>query len=253
MTGCSSYREGVYILFNECDYEAALSIFSQLENDGYEKASGMIDETQYEWGMELALEKDYIGAYEMLLEIPYYQDTDEMIDLLTEAIYEEGQNAYWIKDDKTALEYFMTISSYENSNEYISLIRCRSPFSAWAKGYALLSTTEQINILRKWFYFEDAADIIVSSTDLACEFLLGNWRTSSGYYWNITTSSSDEYNYWCSYNLPWVSGNSFYIEDGIYYVTTSGGDKPCWGMTLITPDSMEMYCYSNGKTYTLTR
>ena len=66
-------------------------------------------------------------------------------------------------------------------------------------------------------------------------------------------SEDDDYSYWSSYNLPWYGG-TFTIKDGVYSVSNdSYENKPQYRFTILTPDSMEVYCYKNGMTYTLYR
>ena len=61
------------------------------------------------------------------------------------------------------------------------------------------------------------------------------------------------FDYYSSYNIPWYGG-SFTIEDGVYMVTQGNyEDKPQYKFTLLTPNSMDLYCYKDGKTYTLYR
>ena len=121
-----------------------------------------------------------------------------------------------------------------------------------------VSTQENLtNIVKEVvsiFYFEDASKLLVSEGKIACYFLLGTWWTSRGeYYFKMYKTENDEYDFRNSYTLP-SFGGLFTIEDGIYSVSGDGyKNKPQYRFTLLTPDSMEVYCYKNGATYTLYR
>jgi hypothetical protein len=70
---------------------------------------------------------------------------------------------------------------------------------------------------------------------------------------NKIERQTGKYDYYASYNIPWYGG-SFTIKDGVYMVTQGNyEDKPQYKFTLLTPNSMDLYCYKDGKTYTLYR
>ncbi len=241
------YRNGVYLLQEKGDFKAASKIFSQLSKAGYDGAEEMENETQYLWAFDLVEKEFYTDAYRKFASIRDYADVEDCLDALSEWMYLEGQTLYYAESFSEAKELFECISSYADSKKYITLIDARG-YSAWTDPEG---TAEKLVDI---FYFEDAAELLVSDTDIACYFLLGNWRTSNGsYYFKMELSDDDEYSFWSSYNLPWYGG-SFIIEDGIYSVSNdSYEDKPQYMFTLLTPDSMEVYCYKNGTTYTLYR
>jgi hypothetical protein len=241
------YRKGVYLLMEKANFAEANKIFTQLAKKKYNGAEDMQKETQYLWAVALIEDEDYVGAYKKLIGIKNYSDVKDVLEALEEVIYAEGQNLYYSEKFSDAKTRFDCVSSYRDSKKYITLID--------ARGFSALSDPEgTVKELVDIFYFEDAAELLVSSTDVACYFLLGNWKTSNGgYYFKMELSDDDEYSFWSSYNLPWYGG-SFMIEDGIYSVSNdSYEDKPQYRFTLITPDSMEVYCYKNGTTYTLYR
>lgn len=242
------YRKGVYLLLEEANYSEANKIFTQLAKEKYDGADEMQKETQYLWAWSLIEDEKYADAYKKLTSIRGYSDVNDTISALTELMYLEGQALYYDADYDEAKELFTCISNYADSKKYIILIDARGYSDSWLDPEGTAEKLEQI------FYFEDAAELLVSDTDIACYFLLGNWRTSNGsYYFKMEFSDDDDYSFWSSYNLPWFGG-SFRIQDGIYSVTNdSYEDKPQYRFTLITPDSMEVYCYKNGTTYTLYR
>jgi len=171
----------------------------------------------------------------------------EVLYALEEVIFLEGQNLYYSEEYSEAKTLFDCISSYGDSKKYITLID--------ARGYsALQDPVGTVKKLVDIFYFEDATELLLSDTDIACYFLLGTWRTSNGsYYFKIEKTDKSEHSFHSSYNLPWYGG-SFLVTDGVYSVSNdSYDDKPQFRFTLLTPNSMEVYCYKYGTTYTLYR
>ena len=241
------YRNGVYLLQEKLDFKAASKIFSQLITKGYDGAEEMENQTQYLWAFDLVEKEYYTDAYRKFASIRDYEDVEDCIDALSELMHIEGQTLYYEGNYTKAKELFECITPYGDSKKYITLINARG-YSAWADPEG---TAEKLVDI---FYFENASELLVSDTDVACYFLLGNWRTSNGsYYFKMEPSDEGEHSFWSSYNLPWYGG-SFTIEDGVYSVSNdSYEDKPQYRFTLLTPDSMEVYCYKNGTTYTLYR
>ncbi|MBR5307956.1 MAG: hypothetical protein IKU43_04235, partial [Clostridia bacterium] len=202
---------------------------------------------QYLWAGALIDEENFIEAYKKLMNIKDYSDVNEVLAALEELIYLEGQSLYYEAEYNKARESFSCIPDYDDSKNYITLID--------ARGYSALVDPEgTAERLSEIFYFEDAAELLVSDTDVACYFLLGKWKTSNGsYYFEMTLKNETPRSFWSSYNLPWYGG-TFQIEDGVYLVSNnSHTDKPQYRFTLLTPNSMQVYCYKNGSTYTLYR
>lgn len=237
------YRKGVYLLLEKADFETAEEIFRQLVNEKYVGAKGMQDETRYLWALSLAEEEDYVGAYKKLKKISYYADAKDAMAVLEEIIYAEGQNLYHNKEYAEAKIRFGCISTYNESELYLSLIGIRTNSNG-------LSVIGEVSILLQNFYFEDAAEILLSDQDLAEWFLRGTWR-GDGYYLSM---DADGY---LSYSLPWINYGDYYrIADGTvlkypkddYYAT-----KKLFFIKAITPDCIEVFCYKNNRTYTLNR
>ena len=247
------YREGAYQLYQLCEYENAYKTFSKLSKDGYEEADTMCDEAIYWWACDLLDREKYLTSYAKLKSIRGYSDVDEILDALTEVIYYEGQDYYHENDYDVAEEYFECISSYSDSEAYLTLIKVHKMGSSFVS-YMAGSLRTYVDDLIDLFYFEDASELLLSDTFIACEFLLGKWQTNEGgYYFEIEESDDEDYSFYSSYNLPWYGG-TFDIENGIYCVSNdSYGSKPQYHFTLITPNSMEVYCYKDGSTYTLYR
>ena len=242
------FRKGVYLLREENKFDEANKIFSMLAKKGYDGAEEMQYETQYVWALYLVDQEQYVLAYKKLAAIRNYADARECKETLSDLMYSKAQALYRAGHYKSAEKLFECISLYKDSKKYLTLIRARGK----------LSTQENLtNIVKEVvsiFYFEDAPELLVSEGNIACYFLLGTWWTSRGeYYFKMERANNGEYNFLNSYTLP-SFGGLFTIEDGVYSVSGDGyKNKPQYRFTLLTPDSMEVYCYKNGATYTLYR
>ncbi len=243
----TQYRMAAYQLYELGEFTNAAITFYNLSAEGYENADVMWLESQYWWACSMLDEYDYINAYNIFDGIRGYADTEELLITLSDIIYLEGQTAYYDGRHFDSEDFFECITPYLNSEDYLELIDVQMLGG-------LLNTSNTVDTLIDLFYFEDASELLVSNTSLACKFLLGTWHTSGGsYYFKMEVSDSNDYDYYSSYNIPWYGG-TFSIKDGIYYVTTNSGiEKPQYKFTLISPNSMDLYCYKNGYTYTLYR
>lgn len=230
------------------NFSKAVSILSTLSKQNYKDAKEKTRAVQYRWAWSLIDEGEYIEAYEKLEDLGNYSDAEETLAGLTELIYIEAQTLYTNHDHDDAKKLFNYVAPYADSRKYLTLI------NAWGSG-GWVDPDQTVDDLVDLFYFEDATELLLAHDTYACRFLLGTWRTNGGgYYFKMETSSSDDWEFWCSYNLPWWECTSFEIDDGTYFITTPSGElKKMYEFRLLTPDSMEVYCYKDGSTYTLYR
>ena len=90
------------------------------------------------------------------------------------------------------------------------------------------------------------------------KWLLGTWKTSNGKYIRFYEKENDDAT-WTDHTLPWVAkpaGTAYWnIVDLEYMWTDEDLNKLAnvYRFKLLTPDSMEVYCYEDNKTYTVTR
>ena len=215
-----------------------------------------------------------MAAYEKLSEVAGYADADEKLQELTEEMYAEAQALYRENDMKAAKSLFKFLSSYEDSEKYIKFIDVHrfingddsSSGMVWVGGFVdawinnrLPTSNEEVIFsdditvaayLRENFYFEDAAELLLSKQEIAEEFLRGSWY-GDGYYFKIDEDGTS----W--FDLPRIDYGYYYeIEDGLYLKYPEDdydATKPQFAFTAISPDCIEVYCYQNGGTYTLYR
>ena len=235
------YRKGLYLLYEEESYSTASTLFGQLAKSGYDGAADMQKEALYLWAWALYDKEKYIDAYEILEGIRGYSDVNDVIVNIRELVYLEGQILYYEGKYPQARDHFECISFYADSQKYLTLITAHT---------SSFSSTYIVDDLIDIFYFEDAADLLLSKNQFGIEFLRGRW-TGDGYYLNI---NKDNY---LSYNLPWFNYGEYYkIEDGkvlFYYENRPNDTKALFKITAITPDCIQVFCYKNSRTYTLYR
>ncbi|MEL7608305.1 MAG: trypsin-like peptidase domain-containing protein [Bacillota bacterium] len=263
LVNATKYRFAAYKLYAVGDFDAAYLMAKELKGLEYEKAEELYNAVLYEWGYDYIDKKDYLKAYEKFSEIPNYEDSAEVLETLKDTIYLEAQNDYRDENYEDAWNAFSLIKPYGQSNNYLTLLYNLVYFDEdsdyyplpmyysvdydWDKPYAGTDLDAILNIL----YFEDAAEIIVSGDNLAGVFLLGKWKTSGGSYYFTMKSDGGSIS-----NLPWYSADYYFIAGGIYWVYKDDdilNARAQYGFTVLTPDSISVYCFKNDKTYTLYR
>jgi len=249
-------NEAYYIwalnLIDDGMYAEAYNLFNSISD--YLDAGIMSREVQYIWALSLLDADQIIEALEKFNSIKGYDDVNEIIQLLTEQIYKNGQNAYNNSMLEYARENFEAVSTYQDSKKYLKLIRGKTYV-----GTDRIETADLIRDLVDIFYFEDAADVLIHNPVIAQLFLVGSWKTHNGSH-HFTISLDSNWNIQSSWYLP---GNpslpgqqtGFTIENGIYFVRINNETtiKPQFLFSLFSPDSMELYCFNDGRTHILYR
>lgn len=234
------------------DFDNAYRKYTLLAAENYKDSKAKAKEVRYRRGLYILYEEqNYLKAYNYLSNSEYndMNDISEIRNELKELLYIEAVNLYREEELDQADTRFL--EDYKDGDKYKLLIKTRRPYYGW---FGLDGDIEKdVKKLIDMFSFEDTAEVLVSNTNLACEFLLGNWKTSNGGYYFKIEKQKGGHDYYSSYNIPWYGG-TFTIEDGVYMVTQGNyEDKPQYKFTLLTPNSMDLYCYKDGKTYTLYR
>ena len=242
----TQYREGVYLLQNIRDYNAALNVFSQLEKDGYPNAGSMIKETYYEWAKYLYAEKsDYVQSYKKMKEAKGYADAEIRLSTIAESVYLQAIDEYKEGDNIKAQADFKLIDPYESSRDYLDLISVKLSYS---------NSKQMFERLLPHIGFEDANSLLLRNQVFAKYFLAGSWNTDRRQTMLIIEESGD-----MTDNMPRIiSGNGYYyIQDGQVLSYKKADDrqsaKPDKLITVIDYNTIQVYCYKDGSTYTLYR
>lgn len=177
-------------------------------------------------------EEEYPLAYFVLKKI---DANKPLIDTLTQRMYTKGQQAYREGDFTEASKHFLPIKDYKESKNYMLLL----DFQRW--GYSSFGSFSDLVQLIK---FEDTKEVLVSTHATALKFLMDKWENGPMYI------QFDE-KWYASFNLPHKDTQGYYeIKDGIYYTNDSIKQ---FKFQVLDEDTMNVYCYKDGSTYTLYR
>lgn len=226
------------------EFAKAREILDILKSKGYGDSNEKSKEIDYRWAWEMINDGEYESALLKLEKLRNYSDVNETIEALKETMYQEARVLYYEGKYSDAKDLLRSISTYADSEKYITLAEAHglSGFSWTPDGIV----EKLINI----FYFEDAAELLLSGHGIAKKFLQGKWK-GDGYYFNMDSDGH------ISYNLPWFDYGDYYrIEDGqllLYPENNEADTRTLFYINAIAPDCIEVYCSKNSKTYTLHR
>lgn len=131
----------------------------------------------------------------------------------------------------------MALIPYEDCAKYSALTNAHMGFNPSEAEYKTI-----INAMD----FEDAKEALVSNSPIADRFLEGTWKTSDGKYYLTLDGFS------CRSNNVYTPKYELYmISDGVLSFLRSSTDV--FKFTVLTEDSISVYCYKDGSTYTLYR
>lgn len=251
----STYRRAAQAADSN-DFATALNYYSALCKIDYKDADELYDDTLYRQGIYQFFElENYIEGYNTLCTVP--RDYPGIQDVLSDCqgyLYALGQETYHAGEYQLSKRYFNVIKGYARSDDYLRLLDVHlntttyGTIKKYYTGYvdkALLAA-----LLERLIGFEDAADLLVSTNDLACEYLRGYWTSSGGYFQIHEDLRS-------SHSLPGSYYGDYYIIFDGHYVLFNDGEESSYRKLFdfypTSANTCEVYCYSNGKTYTLTR
>ena len=230
-------------LADKGEFSSAVKLLDTLSKKGYKDSEEKVKDIHYRWAWALVDEEKYTQALPILESIRGYSDVNDAISIVKELIYLEGQTLYYEKEFVKAKSRFQVISSYADSEKYLILLD--------AQCSSLFQDTEMIvDNLIGIFSFEDAAKLLLSTHAIGEKFLSGKWK-GDGYYFTLDDEGS------ISYSLPWFDYGDFYrIEDGailLFPEDDENNTRVLFNVSALTPDSIQVFCHKNSKTYTLYR
>lgn len=181
-----------------------------------------------------------------------------------ESAYQQAVNNYNSGNYSTAYSQFQQLNGYQNSYDYMRLIRIRSYGENTGIGcvydYRKALTNEEkadIDKAMQNFYFADTAEVLMCNTDVATYVLYGNWTTASNApaysYLKWHKDSAGGYYYTRSNNLSTAISDCVSINDGYVRVSITSSNTLVFHIKLTGPNSMSLYCYEYGKCVELFR
>ncbi|MBQ6451287.1 MAG: toll/interleukin-1 receptor domain-containing protein, partial [Solobacterium sp.] len=177
----------------------------------------------------------------------------EFPDMIKERLYEYLNNFDYDEDDyrggadrlKTKLSRFTKYLSDDSEMELLVKLL------DWSTGDSV-SEAEKRSLWKYQFIQEYLTD-----DDNIFDFMIGNWTTSDGMYFIVTSLDDGYVN--VSYNLPTPAkpAGTEYINfrDKIFTFDDKNGNElaKVYKFTFTSYDKANVYCYSNNRTYTVTR
>ncbi len=229
--------------FGDGRFDEAQALFKSISS--YSDAADKADLSLYRYACARFTSGDYAGAFgdfSALLDTDFVPD-DTFFDDYDWQIYDVAKAYYASGDYENAITGFILSGSYERSYDYFTLSLIHQ--------YGV--TASDKDSLVALIGFEDAAALLLSTFDIAWEFLLGEWSCSAGTLEFKSKSDSNHLTY--SLSAP-DFGDSWGIENGLLYFFDS--DSPSdtrnvYLFTVVSKNEMSCYAYKNGNTYTLKR
>ena len=248
-----SYKNGTYVEPKEQAEEVTQppvleEPFYPQDNDDTKRVYSDISEfledletvTDYQTGMQEI--ETYLAGTE------YYK---EAIQQLKAIVYKKAINQYNDGQLLKAETNFTALGSYKDAKKYLILVNAKY----FGKGLFAESWNELSDLAYKDLLdilsFADAKDVMIHC--FPEHFLKGTWKTSSGkYYFKLKKKNE---NLQASYSLPYkdLSNAYFSFDDGVYVLSNKSKSKDVFKFTIIDKNTVKVYCYKNGKTYTMYR
>lgn len=226
-------------------YDEAIRVLQQLEREKYEPANAAIYQTYLAMADAYAKDGKYADAFEACLKGEKYGDISAQLADYRDAAYQEAAALYADGDNVKSKRLFLKLQDYEQSKDYLLLIKIR------ANTYGnLYLTNEEMKRSKALAEFEDGATVILQYNNTAIAFLEGSWTGLNCY----LTVDKEGY---MDYNLPYFDYGDYYvIENGIMQVYPEKdvtAMKAFFRFTILSENSIQVYAYKDGTTYTLFR
>ncbi len=241
----TDYREARTAL-EDGEYEKAIRLLKPLAGKFYVDSYDLHCEARLNYGLQLVNNLQNINAVTdglLLLSgvvADGYPSGRDALAYARKLVYNHGVALYDQDNLVDALDYFSLSDNFADTEKYITL--CNT--------YWGTTTLEELWEIRD---FANAEELLMDNYYL-CEFLLGNWKTANGNYYFKMEPNTNQYAYYCSYNLPWQYSGDFVIEAGVYMVYHNGGSpRSEFRISITNWNQINIYCFKNGNTYTLYR
>lgn len=272
------------------DYLSAIDLFTEAE--GYSDSADRILQAKYRLADEYRKSGEYEEAYALYSELGEYMDSTEQLFSVVLQWEEAALDFTTSREVAVSLSETVTLtpSQYEyfyqtilgriESNNCLSFWSYYSPralllfemLPSWYEDTALyielFSISDDRNNSNLFTKYEDLMRRCWPSIALVRElaeqdnyiiaFLVGDWKTANGSYYLEFYENGDGSTH-SHYNLPWVaepSGTKYYDIRSMVYCWISEDSEllaEVYRFEIVDYDTLKVYCYKDGKTYTLYR
>lgn len=230
------YREAKELLENN-EAQAAKTMFENISY--YKDSSELIKECDYKSALWQMSNGELMEAYDKFSELADYSDSASQLSATKQLIYQKGIELYQADSYSDAETYFKKSQDCGRESDYLRLIEAHT------------TTISDVSTLYDLVGFEDTVELLGTEKYFE-KYLRDDWTNSSGYYIKFKKNTDSSYN--CSWNLPWTEGKYYKLENGVHYHGSdeSGWTKQ-WSYTIVGANVIKVYCYKDGRTYTLYR
>ena len=173
-------------------------------------------------------------------------------------LYDSAVRKYRSGDYSYSKTVFEAIPEYERSKDYLSLIEMQgyriNSRQWWSGGYnenAKKCAEKLMDIVD----FEDAGELLLSSTDSALLFLEGGWSNGAGTWISFSyAEEAADYDFLASWSIKGVPNGSWRFQDGEFLLTDAGGIESCKAnFAVVDKNTITITTEVTGDTYTLKR
>ncbi len=223
----------------------------------YIASNNGVDETKKvyssisEFYKDLDLKSNYNEGIKLIN--TYLSDTkyyNTAVQRLKQNIYQRAVKAYNEKEYAAAKRHFTALDGYKDAKKYLVLLTAIDR-TEWGEWWEKGDKTAYSNLL-EILSFSNAKQVMIRCYPE--HFLKGTWKTASEkYYFKLKKKSDGSLQ--ASYSLPYkdLSNSYFSFEDGIYQLSNNSKSKDVFKFTIVNDHTIKVYCYKNGKTYTMYR
>ena len=238
------------------DYSTAYTLYKELGD--YQRSAKHMEDCVYEW-VEYILENDSTEEAEK------FAQTVEMDEDYYSEIYAKIKNKimtntdyiYWYEGYYTCTPAGTSMISLLKTlpEDYEDVKTLSKLFNAMNSNTVVSDIIDDKAFLESVWHME-LVQSLVTSDDYAAEFLKGYW-SGEGYY--IEFYDHEEVGIYSSFDAPWVAepeGTKYYDIRNMTYIWINEDSEELakvYKFILLDINTMDVYCYSDGRTYHMTR
>lgn len=278
-------------LFNNKQSAEALEMLQKIPH--YSKTTELADEIHYQNGLSYQKSNRYLDAYKELSQVSagHKKAADSLSklkkdwakDIISNAKWTEAedfvrnvtlteQESAYVYDCIISKDFYLsngqttTLSDFRTRNDMLNALVGDFPLKeSLAKLFTEFKTTnsdafiaENYDLISELWNIPVVQNIITHDWNLNV-WLLGLWKANTGKYIKFSYTDEAKDTIRCAFTLPWVSepkGTTGYsMVNQVLIWTNDKGEElaKVYRFKLLTPDSLEIYCYKNDTTYKLTR
>lgn len=233
----TNYLNGVICYYLKYDYFKAEEFLTKIPGT-YLNNSEILKNSRIKQAESYYYYREYDRAISKIEQVGDYNLS--LWSAACEAQYEKCLDLYCVqKDYRNAwLQFKKLPAGYKKRDIYLALL------SAKLGGVV---ATDESDIIMENLDFEDALTLVFTNDYMSQKFLLGTWTSGNIY----LVMDQDGY---IQYNIFSTASGTYNFQNGTYSITTNNGNVvKTFEFSAQSRDTIKVYSYEDGKTYTLYR